>query len=492
MQKLSVSLPPGLTGRLPAVPACKVADARAGACSEDSRVGSVNVSVGTGNAPLTLPGRVYLTEGFDGGIAGLAIVVPAKVPALDLGTVVTMAKLVVRPDTGIDVVTEDLPQSILGIPTVYRTIDMTIDRKGFMRNATTCSGLSLKATFTAVGGTTAQGEAPYQATGCDKLPFAPKLTTAVGAPGEVGRGGHPPLGVVIKQADGESAMRRAVVRLPKGLAVDIANVGVTCTDAQLATSTCPPASRMGDVSADTPLLPSRLTGGAYLMQSERRGGLPGIALDLGLTRLRGSVTLAPDGQLTTTFDSVPDVPLRKLTLLLTGGKRGVLSTGIDLCTAKPVVDAQFSSQSGRDVAVRSPSTVIGCKPTLKVTGTLRGLKKRKPSLRLKVTSSDGLRELRLKLPAGLKVRSSKAIKKSARLLYGSSRLQGSRVTYKNGRVVFRAPNAKTRSFGLTLPSTVLKLKGKTLKTGRKATFTITGVDAKGKTLTAKARLTARR
>jgi hypothetical protein len=492
MQKLSVSLPPGLTGRLPAVPACKVADARANACPESSRVGSVSVSVGTGNAPLTLPGTVYLTDGFDGGIAGLAIIVPAKVPALDLGTVVTMAKLVVRPDTGIDVVTEDLPQSIQGIPTVYRAIDMTIDRKGFMRNATNCGGLSLKATFTAVGGTTAQGEAPYQATGCDKLPFAPKLTTAVGAPGEVGKGGHPPLSVVIEQADGESAMRRAVVRLPKGLAVDIAHIGVTCTDAQLATSSCPQASRMGDVSADTPLLPNKLTGGAYLMQSERKGGLPGIALDLGLTRLRGAVTLAADGQLTTTFETIPDVPLRKLTLVLAGGKSGVLSTGVDLCGAKPVVDGQFSSQSGKDVAVQSPSTVVGCKAALKVTGTLRGLKKRRPSLRLKVTSTDGLRELRLKLPAGLSVRSSKAIKKSAQLLFGSSRMQGSKVTYKNGRVVFRAPNAGTRSFGLTLPSSVLKLKGKALKAGRKATFTVTGIDGTGKAVTAKVRLTARR
>jgi hypothetical protein len=492
LQNMKVSLPAGLTGRLPAVPACPVDQARANACPEDSKIGSVKVAVGTGNAPLSLPGSVYLTNGFDGAIAGMAIIVPAKVPALDLGTVVTMAKLVIRDDTGIDVVTEDLPQSIQGIPTAYRSIDLTIDRQGFMRNAASCAGKAIHATFAAVGGQTAEADAPYQATGCDALPFAPKLTTTIGSPGETGKLAHPPLGVVIQQADGEAPMSRAVVRLPKGIAVDITRIKATCTDAQLASGSCPAASRIGDVRADTPLLPSALSGGAYLMQSATKGGLPGIALDLGLTRLRGSVAIANDGQLTTTFDSVPDVPLRKLTLNLAGGRTGVLNTGVDLCSAKPSVQGQFSSQSGKVVTVTSPSAVVGCKPALKVSGTLIGVKHRKPSLRIKMTSTTGLRELRLKLPSGLGVRSSKAVAKSGRLLYGSSRMQGSKVRYSKGRVIFRAPNAKAKTVTLVLSSRVLKLKGKAIKVGRKATFTLTGVDGSGKTMTAKVKLTARR
>src|SRR4051794_28811899 len=111
---MKVSLPPGLTGRLPNVPACKVADARANACTDESLVGSAQVRVGTGPMPLALPGRVFLTEGFDGAIAGLAVSVNTKVPALDLGTVVVMNKLNLRPGTGIDVVTEDLPQKLQG------------------------------------------------------------------------------------------------------------------------------------------------------------------------------------------------------------------------------------------------------------------------------------------------------------------------------------------------------------------------------------------
>ena len=97
---------------------------------------------------LGLDARVYLTEAFGGGVAGLAIVVPAKVGPIDLGTVVTLAKLTLRPDAGVDVQTEDLPQIVGGIPTPYRTIELTIDRPGFMLNPTSCAPLPAHGAFT--------------------------------------------------------------------------------------------------------------------------------------------------------------------------------------------------------------------------------------------------------------------------------------------------------------------------------------------------------
>jgi hypothetical protein len=91
-------------------------------------------------------------------------VVDTKVPALDLGRVAVLQKLVLRPDTGIDVISENLPQSLEGIPTVYRSIDLTIDRKGFMRNATSCAPQALHGSFNAVAGAmAATSDAPAQA-----------------------------------------------------------------------------------------------------------------------------------------------------------------------------------------------------------------------------------------------------------------------------------------------------------------------------------------
>ncbi|WP_324342078.1 hypothetical protein [Baekduia sp.] len=484
-----VSLPPGLTGKLPAVPACEVADARANACTDASLVGSAKVAVGTGPMPLSLPGKVYLTKGFDGGIAGLAVSVNTNVPAMDLGTVVVMNKLVLRPDTGIDVVTEDLPQSLQGIPTAYRSIDLTIDRKGFMQNATSCAANPLHGTFTAVGGTTATADAPYQATGCDKLAFSPKLTASVGSAGEVAKGKHPPLKVTIEQPAGQAAMSRTVVSLPDGIGVDLKNLKSVCADAQLQSGTCPAASKIGGVTAETPLLPTRLSGGVYLTQGATKGGLPGIALDLGLLRLKGTVALGK--RLVTTFEGIPDVPLRRLVLDLSGGPRAVLATSKGLCDQDPTVQATYGAHSGAKGNQTVKATVIGCAP-LSGTGELYGVAKQRPTLRLTLAATAPLRELRLKLPSTLKIASSAAVKKSGRLVMANKKLKGATVRWSKGRIAFKAPKGKTaRAIQLTLPRGVLRLKRK-VKSGSSQTLTVTGIRSDGKTVSAKIKVKAAR
>lgn len=495
LQDMTVSLPPGLTGRLPAVPACAVADAQAAKCPAASQVGTAKVAVGTGPTPLELPGSVFLTQGYDGAIAGLAVVVDTKLPAIDLGKVVVLNKIVLRPDTGLDVVTTSLPQSLDGIPTVYRSIDITIDHPGFMRNATSCAPQAVHGAFSAANGATAASDGAYQATGCDKLPFAPKLTATMGTSGQTGVNSHPPLTVKITQADGEAAMSKTVVTLPAGIGVDIANLGGLCTGEQLDAGQCPANSRIGDVSADTPLLPTRLSGGVYLLKPDKPG-LPGIALDLGLVRLRGSVAI--NGRLTTTFDNVPDVPLRQLVLNLTGGPKGSLMTTSDLCTAAtPTFDAQYASHSGVAQTARVAADVVGCADQgashgIRVKGSLTGVKRKRPAVRLTVSSSAPLRQVSVKLPKTLAVRSAKALKRSTRLLVGGRRPKGATVRLAAGRIVLEAPRGKSaKSFAITLPSSVLKLRGR-LKVGSVAAFTIAATPSKGRPVTVHVKLKARR
>jgi hypothetical protein len=492
LQDAKVSLPPGLTGRLPNVPQCDVAAARAAACPAVSLVGSATVAVGTGPAPLALPGKVYLTGGFDGGIAGLAVVVNTKVPALDLGTVVVMNKLVLRPDTGIDVQTEALPQTLQGIPTVYRSIDLTIDRPGFMQNATSCAAQTVHGTFTAVGGATAAADAGYQATGCDKLPFAPKLSASFGAKGQTAKNSHPPLTVTILQANGQAAMSKTVVSLPVGLGVDLKNLTSVCTDAQLNGGACPAGSKIGTVAANTPLLPTPLSGGVYLTQGAKPGALPGIALDLGLIRLKGTVALGT--RLTTTFDGIPDVPLSKLTLSLSGGPKGALSTTADLCTTTPTVEAQYGAHSGATGKETVKAAVVGCSAGaasgLTVKGRLAGLKKKRPSLSLTVTSVKALKGIRVKLPSALKLSSSKTLKRSGRVLLGGKRYKKTSVKWSSGKVSFTAAKGKTtKKVVLSLPRGVLKLK-KAVKVGSKQAFTVYGLTSAGKLVRVNVKLTA--
>jgi hypothetical protein len=92
------------------VPFCADAQASAGTCGAESRVGTVTAAAGVGSAPLTITGPVYLAGPGDGALARLAIVLPGKVGPFDFGNLVSFAKLLIRTnDGGLDVVTNNLP-----------------------------------------------------------------------------------------------------------------------------------------------------------------------------------------------------------------------------------------------------------------------------------------------------------------------------------------------------------------------------------------------
>jgi hypothetical protein len=273
-----------------------------------------------------------------------------------------------------------------------------------------------------------------------------------------------------------------VVSLPDGVGVDIKNLKAVCTDEQLQSTTCPAASKIGEVSAETPLLPTKLSGGAYLVQGATKGGLPGIALDLGLVRLKGTVALGR--RLVTTFDNVPDVPLRRLVLTLTGGPKAVLATTRTLCDQDPTVEAIYGAHSGATGSQTVNADVIGCAP-LSGTGELYGVAKKRPTLRLTLAATKPLRELRLKLPSSLKVASARSVAKSGRLVMAGRKLAGTNVRWSNGRVSFKAPSGKTaRALQVTLPKGVLALKRK-IRSGSSQAFTVTGIGADGKTVSAR-------
>ena len=64
--------PPGVSGMLKGVPLCGEAQANAGTCSEESKIGETIVSVGLGNDPFSVTGgKVYLTGPYQGAPFGL-------------------------------------------------------------------------------------------------------------------------------------------------------------------------------------------------------------------------------------------------------------------------------------------------------------------------------------------------------------------------------------------------------------------------------------
>jgi hypothetical protein len=141
-----------------------------------------------------------------------------------------------------------------------------------------------------------------------------------------------------------SQTKQAKLTLPLGMGLNgsAANGLVACTDEQFGKGTenpvaCPPASKIGTVSIETPPLPEPITGSVFVGQqlsrdptsgNEYRIFVDGESPKFGLSvRLVGKVSADPaTGQLTTTFGELPQVPFSSFTIQLEGGPRATLTS----------------------------------------------------------------------------------------------------------------------------------------------------------------------
>jgi hypothetical protein len=357
---------------------------------------------------------VSLTGPTDGGLAGLAIVIPGRVGPVDLGTVVVRASIALRPDGGLTVRTRPLPRLIGGVPVSIRSLALTLDRPGFILNASSCAAQQVKAVLDGSDGATATVTAPYQATDCAGLRFAPKLEAVVGRRGATGVGAYAPLRAVITVPAGQAATSSARVDLPRAIAIDLRRLSKACGPDLYAAGTCPASATIGTATATTPLLDTALSGPVQLAVP-RAGELPGLALTL-----RGAVTLplfglvplpGADGMIHNTFAGIPDVPLERFELAFTGGDTSPLNLSRDVCHGpRQTVRGQFIAHSGAQATVSAPLKVAGCPPVASLT-------RRGRTLKLRVTrgrDAAAVKRTTLTPPAGLGLK-RKTLKSQATL-----------------------------------------------------------------------------
>ncbi len=183
--------------------------------------------------------------------------------------------------------------------------------------------------------------------GCADVPFAPTVSTSAGtplvdSPAPVTATVAVPQGV---QPVNSSTLRTASVSLPLGLGLNPAGAAglQSCTDAQFGKGTrapiaCPPGSRIGSVSIETPVLPANsLPGDVYLGQQLSRdpesGNLYRIFVAAESPRYGLSVRLVGNvradvrtGRLTATFTDAPQVSFSSFTLRFNGGDRAPLTS----------------------------------------------------------------------------------------------------------------------------------------------------------------------
>ncbi len=367
---LSVTLPPGLIGKLAGIPLCGEAQANAGTCGAESLLGSVSVLAGSGEHPLSIAGgRVYLTTGYKGQPFGMSIVTPAVAGPFNLGNVVVRAAIHIDPATAQVTVTSDpLPQIVDGVPLRLRTVNVEINRAGgFTFNPTNCSQQTLAGTLTSAQDVSVAVSSPFTATGCKTLPFAPTLSASTQGNGTFGGNGAS-LNVKISspgqgpQASGspEANIAKVDLQLPHALPARLSTLQKACRGSQFAADPagCPAASVVGTAKATTPVLQVPLEGPAYLvshgsaafpdvefvLQADERGGDVEIVLD-GATDIKNGITYSK-------FDTVPDAPISSFETNLPEGPYSVLSAPTSLCAQTKTVTVS------KRVAVRRKGRVL--------------------------------------------------------------------------------------------------------------------------------------
>lgn len=438
LRSVKFSLPPGLLGRVAGVQLCPEADAASGNCPASTQAGVVTATVGTGPQPVTLSGPVYMGGPYKGGVLSLIAALPAKVGPLDLGTTVLRSAISLRStDGGLDVSSDELPRFVHGIPVDVRSLTVNLNKPGVLLNPTDCSPLSLTGSLTSALGDTASASAPFQATGCDRLPFAPKITAIAGGKGNTAKGKRPVLRAIVEQPIEQARLASTTVTLPTGLGVALGKA--VCLAPQADAGTCPANSQVGTASASTPLLPAPLSGPVYLIQVPG-SPLPGVFVQLdGLVNLslRGKVTTGRGGALVNRFDGIPDVPISRFELDFTGGRNGTLVTSRDLCRGKVrKLSASFIGHNGATFKRSAPVGIQGCKPI--ITASLRHARSAKPKLLMSFREpamSTAISGLRLRLPPTLR---------------------GKRHAHKGVHVVAGKRHLGRKSFSLTGRTLVLK------------------------------------
>jgi hypothetical protein len=383
LSRVTVSLPPGVGGRIRGVEQCPDAAAATGSCPAASRIGTATTTAGAGPEPFRLSGPVYFTGPYRGAPFGMAVVIRAVAGPFDLGTVVVRQAIHVDPeDAHLTVVSDPLPTILEGVPIRLRTIDLAIDRPEFVYNPTSCGDKQAGATLQSTRGTPIDRAAGLRFDGCEALPFAPKMSMRLTKPRQMAPGKHPGLVARVTQADRQANIGRARVRLPLSLALDPFNTRKVCGYEAGLRADCPRATRIGSATAVSPALNDPLRGPVYLVQGIRIHPVTGArirTLPSLLAKLNGEVRINVRGttdveklRLVSTFERVPDAPVSRFELRIAGGRRGILAvTGRrrGICQRRRVSDVQLTGHNGKSAASRVRMAAPCRAPALRIRRT---------------------------------------------------------------------------------------------------------------------------
>jgi len=218
-------------------------------------------------------------------------------------------------------------------------------------------------------------------TACNQVPFNPTVAAAAtdrradGASGLDFELQMPNVGLLNKDAIAEGQAKKVEVTLPEGVTVNPSQAGglSACSPADYARETagsaagqgCPESSKIGSVEISTPLLEEKGKGSIYVAKPYDNpfGSLLALYMvakipERGiLIKQAGKVELNPStGQITTTFDNLPQLPFDDFKLHFFNGDRAPLVMP-STCGTYPVV-TRFTPWNAADPDNPQPNEIV--------------------------------------------------------------------------------------------------------------------------------------
>jgi hypothetical protein len=452
VKSVGVVLPQGLVGDPNAADRCTAAAFAADTCPASSKVGTTTASVTATivllEVPQTVTGDVYNLVPKGDEPARLGVVLRPSLPGA--AKVFLQSAVTTGPQTGYGLLTlfDGLPRDSGGIETRVDSMQLVLLGKAakgsFIQNPTSCRLAKSTATITSYDqpNSPKSASSSFTPTGCDKEPFAPRVSGSVGGAGQTKRGVSPTLINVVSTNVGDANPSRVRVILPPSIAANLGQVSRQCVAEIFNAGGCPPEARVGSATATSPLLPRPLTG-PVIFTSNAATGEPALAVQFGAPvplTLIGAVLLAPNA-LTTTFDGIPDLPLSRFALTLDGGggkNTGQLVNLADLCRADTplTLRAELLAHSGKTAGVSGQLEPAGCESITVSPGpgkpkgrlTLRFRHKR-GTLTARFSAPTAMKRVRLALPKGM----ARPSKRGLRVKGGKGRVRGRLLTITTRR-----------------------------------------------------------
>jgi hypothetical protein len=420
LQTAITNFGPGLLGNPESAPKCPQAALEAGgsACPAGSLIGSSRLDT---SQPASLAGRLYNAELLGNEPGRLAAVTDAG----PLGIIVSSLLMTVTPrgggDYGVTATLTNIGRLLPGVQVTALGFVINGAANNYVRNPTSC-GLNASTGLAAGHDDPTVVAGPsytFTTTGCQRLPYEPKVEVTVGDRGSTGFNKFPPFVFKISQAAGEADIKGNKVTLP--IELNSNNTAYTlCSQAQVDSDTCPAASKFGWVTAHSPFLSEASQGPVYLYQ-QTATSLPGLLLDFrGRVHVKvlTKTSLVNRKQIQSLVLNAPQLPVSDVTIALNGGRKtGAFLNREDLCF-KGNSTTKFNSVTGlvksygwNDTQTgdqKYTAKVNGCGPAVKA--GLRGAAGSRPRLAVTVTKhpdAPNFKELELTLSKNLSVSRSR-------------------------------------------------------------------------------------